>query len=374
MESGGADHARVWVVDDSPLEAEMARKALATSFEVEVFHDAATMLERLSSNDRPDVLVVDWHMPNVSGLDVCAYVRTSTNGAELPILVLTATGDEDDLLIGLAAGANDFVTKPYRVAELTARVSGLATASRLHRKLGAAETGLREDAAFRERFMAILAHDLRQPLNVFAMGAGLLSGVGPADGPLRAVSTRFGSAASRMNRMLDELLDFTRARHENGMPVQRHPSDLREVAQRVVDEVRQSHPTRQVLLEASGDCAGQWDADRIAQVFSNLVSNALQHSDASCPVRVSVHGRAEDVEIAVENECPPIAETILATIFEPFRQGAASRTGLGLGLYIVRAIARAHGGDVAVESNNTRTRFVAQFLRLPAAPPTPRRP
>jgi len=362
------EHARatLWIVDDSPLEAELARKALAPAFDAEVFHDASAMLERFAAGERPTVLVVDWYMPNISGIDVCTFVRTVADSAELPIIVLTATGTEEDLLRGLAAGANDFVTKPFRVAELTARVTSLAEASRRHHRLQRAELDLRDEAAFREKFIAILAHDLRQPLNVFAMGTGLLESSASMDARLNAISTRLANAASRMQRMLDELLDFSRSRHHDGIPVNRAPSDIAEVAERVVDEVRHANPDRELVLNVTGDCFGDWDADRIAQVFSNLIANALQHGTPTCAVAVEVRGDGEGVNISVENACPPIPPSVRATIFDPFRQAAPSRSGLGLGLYIVRAIVRAHGGDVAVESDETSTRFVARVLRTAA--------
>lgn len=361
----------VWLVDDSPLELELSRKALAADFEVVAFDDAAMLLEDLASKPRPNLLVVDWHMPNMSGLDVCNHVRSQSNSAELPILILTATGNVDDLLLGLKAGANDFVTKPYREAELVARVASLAIASRLHHKLALAETGLREEAAFREKFIAILAHDLRQPLNVFAMGAGLLADGAPAGG----VSRRFVSAASRMNRMLDDLLDFSRSRQRAGIPIERTAGDIAQVAREVVEEIRHANPTRTVTLEASGDSRGEWDADRIAQVFSNLLGNALEHSAPNSPVHVRVCGIENGVELVVENVCPRIADDVIQTIFDPFRQAKASRAGLGLGLYIVRAIVRAHGGDVYVDSDDTRTRFIARLLRgSPVRAPSGRTP
>ncbi len=371
--SDNDSRAMIWIVDDSPLQAELSREALAPAFDVVVFLDAGLLLERFATKQLPDVLIVDWHMPNVSGLDVCTFVRTMANASELPILFLTASENQDDVLAGLGAGANDFVKKPFRTEELNARVASLARGSRLHQKLADAELDLREEAAFRERFMAILAHDLRQPLNVFVMGSGLLAETGGASGPLAIVSKRFANAASRMERMLDELLDFSRSRHHHGIPIERKPSDVAEVATRVVAEVAHAHPERKIVLEVHGDCTGDWDADRVAQVFSNLVGNALVHSATTFPVRVSVHPDDVGLDIEVENTCARIPETVLATIFDPFRQGAATRAGLGLGLYIVQQIAMAHGATCTLESNERETVFQIVWPRVPIDA-TPSRP
>ena len=143
------ERARIWLVDDSPLEREIARRLLAEQYEVEVFADGPPVLERLASGERPDVLVLDWHMPQMSGLEVCRFLRERFDEASLPILVLTATGGQDDLLEGLAAGANDFVTKTFDPAELRARVGTLARARLLHDTLKQTELATRRarDAA-----------------------------------------------------------------------------------------------------------------------------------------------------------------------------------------------------------------------------------
>src|SRR6478752_3993611 len=115
----------IWIVDDSALQGEVTRKSLEAHHAVTVFDMVGPMLERLAAGERPDLLVLDWHMPEISGLEACRFVRGMADGAELPIIVLTATGHHDDLLLGLSAGANDFVRKPCEETELNARVAAL---------------------------------------------------------------------------------------------------------------------------------------------------------------------------------------------------------------------------------------------------------
>ena len=166
--------ARVWIVDDSPLEAAIVRRALGDR-EIEVFHDANAMLERMATERRPDVLILDWNMPGTSGVEACRLVRETIDRLALPILFLTASDRREDLEEGLAAGANDFVRKPFETAELLARVASLIEIKHLHERLVRTEATLRDEAGFREQFLAILAHDLRQPLNVFALACDLLA-------------------------------------------------------------------------------------------------------------------------------------------------------------------------------------------------------
>ena len=138
-----ADHRLVWIVDDSPLEAEMARKRLATAFATRVFHDGSALLEAIVTPPLPDVLVLDWVMPGVSGIDVCKFLRANQDTSELSILLLTAQDQTGQIVEGLAAGANDYLSKPYSPAELIARVNSLIRARRLRERAEAAERSTR---------------------------------------------------------------------------------------------------------------------------------------------------------------------------------------------------------------------------------------
>jgi len=127
------ERGRVWIVEDSPLEAEMARRALSTSQDVEIFTDGSVVLERLATGTAPDVLVVDWQLPGISGLEVCRIARATNDAMSLPVLMLTGQASKDDVVEALAAGANDYVVKPYDMAEVIARVGTLVRTSRLQR-------------------------------------------------------------------------------------------------------------------------------------------------------------------------------------------------------------------------------------------------
>jgi signal transduction histidine kinase len=214
---------------------------------------------------------------------------------------------------------------------------------------------LRAEAEFRERFIGILAHDLRQPLNTLLMAIQVLSQApGGAD-----VAARGQRAARRMHRMVEELLDFTRSRVGGGMPISPVQADLAEIVRRVVSDRSEKDL---VSFETLGDTRGSWDADRIAQVCSNLIGNAIEHGAPHRPIRVRLVGLPNGITLDVHNEGPAIAADALATLFDPFR-GVSQRAprsghpGLGLGLYIVDQIVRAHGGSMDVETGDDGTTF-----------------
>jgi signal transduction histidine kinase len=133
----------VWIVDDSPLEAELVRRSLAPVCAVEVFTDAAAMLEHASRSKPPDAIVLDWEMPGLSGIEVCQFLRSQPPTQAVPILMLTIHNETRDLVQGLAAGADDFLAKPYNAAELSARISALVRAKRTRERADAAERTVR---------------------------------------------------------------------------------------------------------------------------------------------------------------------------------------------------------------------------------------
>jgi sigma-B regulation protein RsbU (phosphoserine phosphatase) len=353
---------RVWLVDDSALELQMARATLAPSFDVEVFADGVSMLERLAHAERPDVLLLDWQTPALSGLDVCRFVRQSFDAALLPVVILTGVRAREDIAEGIGAGANDYITKPYLPEELLARVGSLVRTKRLHEKLARAQDALRVEGEVRERFIGILGHDLRQPLNALLVTAHSMAN--RAATPEDAASMRIAlRATQRMQRMIAELLDFTRIRQGGGMPVTLHDGDIHTIVRHVVEELRLANPDRRVRFTATGRSEGRWDHDRIAQLCANLVGNALEHSPSGTPVEVEVRDAGLEVTLEVRNEGPPIPPALLPTIFDPFICGArAHAQGLGLGLFIAEKVVRAHRGSIAVKSDDARTSFE---VRLP---------
>ncbi|WP_147445840.1 sensor histidine kinase, partial [Corallococcus aberystwythensis] len=484
----------VWVVDDSASEARFIKSALGTGFQVETFPDGAAMLERLHAGRAPDVVVLDWEMPGMSGPEVCQFLRGQRETQALPVLMLTAHGRPEDLVQGLRAGANDYVSKPFRTEEVRARVDALARTKRLvddvrrtseekaevfaqldalltsspvglslldrdlrfvrvnarmakldglpldayagrtleqvlprfasrlepllrrvmdtgepveelgftldqpdapggvlhvmasyHpvrtargevvgvgsvlvdvTRLKQAEAELHASAEFRERFLGIVGHDLRNPLHSIRMGASFLVASEQLPPPLVRTASRIISSTDRMTRMITELLDFTRSRLGSGIPLTPGTTDLGQVARQVVEELELAHPNRTVNVTATGPLTGQWDADRLAQVLSNLVGNALQYSPADATVELVLMGEPGQVVARVSNPGVPIAAEELEGLFHPFqraRTGAHVPSGLGLGLFISEQIVRGHRGTLTATSDVERTVFTLTLPR-----------
>ncbi len=232
-------------------------------------------------------------------------------------------------------------------------VSERAAQDELARVLREQEQSAVLRATLTEQLVGIVSHDLRSPLNAILLGTALLEKSADPAMVARVVG-RLGSSARRANRLIDDLLDFTQARLGAGLRMTRAPTDLHEVVGGTVDELRLAAPDRRLDHRAVGEGRVEADADRFAQVVTNLVSNALTYGAPGASVTVTSLVDAEELAIEVHNDGPSIPDAVLPHIFEPMRRGeqqlqAGSRS-VGLGLYIVREIAVAHGGDVTVVS------------------------
>ena len=610
----------VWIVDDSATERAITRRSLGQSFSFVEFGDGIEVVERFATGALPDVLLLDWVMPGMSGDEVCRYLRSQDRTKDLPIILVTASRVQTaDVVQGLASGANDYVARPFAPQELRARVETVLRSKRLHDEAGRervrlaavnqlgrklfeaggdpprifeelastlagsicdgcsilllpgpfpatavarhradpataaallamaaitdpatfvfesseeaarvlarpyhgyiARRGLRglailpfpprepfqgvitvtrdgdsrpferedlatietcieyatlavqhamrletertartqlhavlehapigivvtnrdgavtlanpaaatlmpgiegapnlaelteqalgsgaarrlriasvpltmggavigevttlEDvtiesqlaaekariAAFQEQMLAIVGHDLRSPLSAIYAGAEALTHHAADSSPMRSIIRRVQSSALRMTSIVDQILDVTRARLGGGIPIHPKEMSLTPVIRDVLDELALAHSSAHFELVADEQVHGCWDPDRLAQVVSNLASNAIQYGRASSPIVVEVAAATPFATITVTNAVRdlPIASDRLSVLFDPYCRGADSERhagGLGLGLYIVSEIVRAHGGAISAESSGSSTVFRVQL-------------
>src|SRR6185503_9170506 len=222
------------------------------------------------------------------------------------------------------------------------------------------ETQLRDIAAFRERLIGIVGHDLRNPLNAITVGAQLLLGSGRLAGAEADLATHILGASRRMKRIIVQLLEFTRAHLGGGFVLDRAPTDLGDVCRRICDELRLA-TGRQIDVVEEGEISGLWDAELLGEVFSNIVGNAVQHAAPGTTIEVELTRDGDSARATVANAGHPIAPELLGSLFEPFRRGSADSERdvghLGLGLYIANEVVRAHGGRIDVVSAEGRTAF-----------------
>ena len=216
--------------------------------------------------------------------------------------------------------------------------------------------------------MGIVGHDLRTPISTVLSAAELLlmrGGLGEKDAELTRKIVR---SASRAGRLIDQVLDLTRSRLGGGIPIDPVPFDLNDLCWQVMNETELNHPNRPLRVDLRGELGGVWDRDRLYQLLGNLVGNAVQHGEPRTAIDLRAHGRATEVVIEVVNRGEPIPAEMLPFIFDAFRQVRTAHPtragGLGLGLFIAKEIARAHGGSITVASSEREgTTFAVSLPR-----------
>ena len=253
-------------------------------------------------------------------------------------VVITAVRDARGQLQGFAKVTRDLTERRRSEGELAVEA---------RRRLEA-----ENQTRFAEMFIGILGHDLRNPLNAISIGAALIKRKGIADD---RVLERILHSTERMSNMVGQLLDLTRTRLAGGIPIERRPADLRTIVAATIEELQLVYRDRDICLATGEEIDGAWDTDRLAQVVSNLVGNALEHGEPARPVTVRLSAADDIVEFSVHSFGPPIPPEVLPAIFDPYRRTSARSgrsKGLGLGLFITQQIVLAHGGRLDCRSTD----------------------
>jgi sigma-B regulation protein RsbU (phosphoserine phosphatase) len=285
--------------------------------------------------------------------------RTSDGGVQFTRITLFQAGDRRRYERELVEAKNTADRARKELQELNRTLeervaAGIAERLQLEQGLLAEK----EAARLREQFVAILGHDLRNPLASIVGGLNVLSRE-PQSDKARRVLTLMSQSTERMSGLIQDMLDLARCRAGQGIAIHPKPTDLRAVLEQVVQELQTAHPTRDIQSSLQIEGQVSCDGGRIAQLVSNLLGNALTHGAPGRPVKVTATTKFDEVIIAVANEGQPIPDHIKDHLFQPFFRATDSseKQGLGLGLFISYEIARSHGANLQVQSDQKETRF-----------------
>jgi signal transduction histidine kinase len=215
-------------------------------------------------------------------------------------------------------------------------------------------TERRRSQEVQANLLGIVGHDLRTPITSILISAGAIARDPKVPERHLSKARRIESVAEHMTRLIQDLLDYSRARLGQGLSVHPAEVDLDDLCRNALDQIRAAHGERTVVYHHEGDGRGRWDPDRILQVLLNLLTNALRYGTPEGEVVLSWRGEADRKILSVHNHGPAISPALLGQIFEPGKRGEAgkaTRGSVGLGLYIVKQIAAAHGGAVTVRSS-----------------------
>jgi signal transduction histidine kinase len=347
----------VLIVDDRPANL-IALEAVLDRLPVRIVraHSGEHALARSAEQDFA-VVLLDWRMPGIDGIEAARRMRDRNPARPPPVIILTAhLPDFGEIKTAYAAGVVDFLQKPYAPEVLAAKVSVFVELHAQREKLRLYERALRK--RFERDLVGIVSHDLRSPLNAISLAAESMMRRGEVDESSRRPLQIIQSAAARAGRLVRDLLDYTQVLHGTAPQLQRQGFCLFELAREMVEELKASFPSAEFVVERTGATEGHWDRDRLAQVIANLLGNAATYGNrAAIAVKLTAHEGG--VTLEVENQGEPIPAELIPALFEPMRRGNTSRAhgSVGLGLFIVSEIVRAHGGTVSVSSAAGGTTF-----------------
>ncbi len=331
------------------------------------------------------VILMDVQMPGLDGLETAALIRRRAATAHIPIIFVTALSREMHYVMkGYEHGAVDYLMKPLDPEILRTKVKcfvDLYLRGQLlllrERQLVESERAQAEAvraALLEKQVSAMVGHDLRNPLALVRVNAQLGARTATSCPHHARLFERILSATDRLAHLTEDLLDLTRARLGHPLPITREPLCFATHVRDLLEDFRSLHPSRTFELDAPERLEGLGDAGRLAQVLQNLVENALKYGAPESPILISLKALRESgsLELAVENDGPTVPAEKVAALFDPFTRLGDSpkdRQSLGLGLFIVQEVARAHGGEVRAEPRDgSGMRFV---VSLPVDPGKP---
>ena len=360
----GPDDVLVLAVDDIQENLDVLDALLRSRVRLLRATTGEEALELLLQHDFA-LALIDVNMPGMDGFELAELMRGSGRSRGVPIIFLTATAPERlKVFRGYEAGAVDFLFKPLDARLLESKVDVFIELFRQRQRLAAQVEQHAQLVRTAELLMGVMGHDLRTPLSAIVTAGETLRLAYPGDPRLQQIGDIIGSASRRMSRLIGQLLDFAAARL-GGMPVRPQPSNLSDLCHAAMLEFEERGC--ELTCDQRGDLHGVWDPDRIVQVLSNLIANAVTHGARDCVVDISLDGRDPAqvaFEIANEGE---IRDDALADLFVPFAR-TPSKSGTGLGLFIVDHVVRAHGGTVEARSGDGRTTV---RVALPRQAPRP---
>ena len=357
--------ARIVIADDNADMRDYLSRILGQSYQVEAVADGRAALDRIHA-DPPDLVLSDVMMPVLDGFDLLAAIRADERSRSLPVILLSARAGEEARIEGLSAGADDYLVKPFSARELQARIASQLQLARLRRESGEAlaesERQLREADRRKDEFLALLAHELRNPLAPIRTGLELIRISGDTPQAVRRVRSLMERQVNQMVRLIDDLLDVARIA-TGKITLERAPTSLAELVQSAVDAQRAAIDSASHELAVDlpdRPCVVHVDPTRFVQILSNVLHNATKFTPSPGKIRLSAEIRAGnesgegEVAITVSDTGIGITPEMRATIFELFTQGEhpteRSQGGLGIGLGLARRLIEMHGGNIAVSS------------------------
>lgn len=365
----------ILVVDDNEANRALAKNTLEDEGYAVVVATGGSDAVAVFATSPADCVLLDVRMPDMDGFTVCERIRALPQGADTPVIFLTALRDVDTFDRALRAGGDDFVTKPVRPTELVIRVQSALKIRQMRAELREHYELLKQqrDALLRvqlqkERLMAFVVHDLKNPVNSMDLHAQLLLREKGTSESVREAAGQIRTEARQLTRMIMNLLDLSKG-DEGRLSPRMATVDLRRLASEVVLELQVSAKGRKVTLECDIDAVSmRADEDLLRRTLTNLIENAIRHAPPTTSIKITGTASETGTELRVADAGAGVPEDMRRRIFDPFVQidrgldASATRAGRGLGLAFCKVAVEAHRGTIWVEDAEPGAAFC---MRLP---------
>jgi signal transduction histidine kinase len=350
------DVASILMVDDNPVNLQVLNSMLKQSGWRPRPVTSGRLGLQAAKNEPPDLVLLDIHMPEMNGYEVCEQLKADACLADIPVIFISALGETMDKVRGFAVGGVDYITKPFQLDEVRARVTTHLELRRQRRELQASFDKLRESERLRDSLVHMIVHDLRSPLTAISVYLDLF---GQEAKEKLGVETQEDIASAmhatrNMARMINEILDVSKMEAQM-MKLDLRECDLVQVVEQILDDLESLVGARHLAFERPAAPARVLaDQEIVSRIVQNLLANALRFTPADGEIRAGIVAEAEHVRIFVADTGPGIPPDFRESIFDKFVQldGSAlhrNRT-TGLGLAFCKLAVEAHGGRIGVDS------------------------
>lgn len=369
--SGGG--ANILVVDDTVENLRLLSSILgARGYEVRPVTSGTLALQAAASSP-PELVLLDISMPGMDGIEVCKRLKQAEELRDIPVIFLTALAETADKVRAFAAGGADYITKPFQVEEVLARVEAHLQLRRSRAALQASFDKLRRLERMRDDLTNMIVHDLRSPLGALMMTLEYMHGElqGKPGEPVDSCVQSALQAATSANRLVNDLLDVARM-EEGRMPLDLQPTDLVETCREAVEMLRAWDRSRRIELATDERVEAPCDPTLMRRVVENLVGNAIKHTASSGSIIVNVERQGATVRIEVRDDGRGVPPEARERIFDRYTSLEARRENqyhsAGLGLTFCRLVVETHGGRIGVDGGDPVGSVF--WLELPVRPAT----
>jgi len=361
--------ARILVVDDEMLNRALLRACFSNSGHVIV--EASDGFEALVAAEdvTPDLVLLDVMMPGMDGFECVRQLRALFDADPVPIVLVTALHDRAARLTGLAAGADELLTKPIDREELLVRAGNLLALRARSLELRRRNVELAELRRFQDDTMAMIVHDLKGPLSVIHASVDYLLGLDDRDTETRATLADCRQASARISRLVGNILELAHA-EAGRLSLHAVPGPIAPLVETVLGPRRTGLERRGVQTAIDAAVTVEVDRDLMTRTLENIVDNAARHTPQGGLIRVWGRAVPGGVELRIGNSGSAIPEPNRALVFEKYTQmrDAHGRGSVGLGLYFCRLAVEAHGGSIWIEETPELPTVIALRLPVPVAP------